>query len=86
MSCIKGVTVADSVDTLGVDLRTRVKKLGAKEKARMKKRRVRFSLIKKNEAFHKSYMKVSVKKLLRAGMMPARTEESMQWRWLPQRG
>ena len=33
----EGVTVADSVDTLGVDLRTRVKKLGAKEKARRKK-------------------------------------------------
>ena len=29
----KGVTFADSVETLGVDLRTRVKKLGAKEKA-----------------------------------------------------
>ena len=29
----EGVTLADSVETLGVDLRTRVKKLGAKEKA-----------------------------------------------------
>ena len=29
----EGVTMADSVDSLGVDLRTRVKKLGAKEKA-----------------------------------------------------
>ena len=28
----EGVTLADSVETLGVDLRTRVKKLGAKEK------------------------------------------------------
>ena len=28
--------MADSVDNLGVDLRTRVKKLGAKEKARKK--------------------------------------------------
>ena len=27
------VTLADSVGTLGVDLRTRVKRLGAKEKA-----------------------------------------------------
>ena len=34
---------------------------------------VRFSLFKKNEAFQKSYMKVGVKKLVRAGMMPART-------------
>ena len=30
-------------------------------------------LIKKSKAFRKSYMKVVVKKLLRAGMMPART-------------
>ena len=29
--------VADSVETLGVDLRTRVKRLGAKENARRKK-------------------------------------------------
>ena len=34
---------------------------------------MRFSLIKKNKAFQKIYMKVWVKKLLRAGMMPART-------------
>ena len=32
----EGVTLADSVETLGVDLRTRVKRLGAKEKARCK--------------------------------------------------
>ena len=30
-------TMADSMETLGVDLRTRVKKLGAKEQARRKK-------------------------------------------------
>ena len=69
----EGVTLADRVETLGVDKRTRVKRLGAKEKARRKKRKVRFSLIKKNKAFQKSYMKVGVKKLLRTGMMPART-------------
>ena len=34
---------------------------------------VRFSLIKKNKAFQKNNMKVEVKKLLRAGMVPART-------------
>ena len=34
---------------------------------------MRFSLIKKNKTFRKDYMKVGVKKLLRAGMMPART-------------
>ena len=67
-----GVTVADSVETLGVDLRTRVKRLGAKQQARRKKCILRFSIIKK-KAFQKSYMKVGVKKLLRAGMVPART-------------
>ena len=34
---------------------------------------MRFSVIKKNKAFQKSYMKVGVKKPLCAGMMPART-------------
>ena len=49
----EGVTLADSVETLGVDLRTKVKRLGAKEKARRKKCKVRFSLIKKNKAVQK---------------------------------
>ena len=53
--------------------------MGAKEKARRKKCKVRFSLFKKNKAFQKSYMNVGVKKLPRAGMMPARTWESVQW-------
>ena len=35
----EGVTLADSAETLGVDLRTRVKRLGAKEKARRKNAR-----------------------------------------------
>ena len=65
--------MTDSVETLGVDLRTRVGRLGAKDKARRKKCKVRFSHTKKNKAFQTSYMKVEVKKLLRAGMMPART-------------
>ena len=51
------MTLADTVETLGVDLRTKVKKLGAKEKARRKKCKVRFSLFKKNEAFQKNSMK-----------------------------
>ena len=72
------VTMADSVESLGVDLRTRVKKLGAKEKAR-KKCNVRFSLIKKNKAFQKKYMQVGIKKLLRAGMAP------VTWGQLPQK-
>ena len=44
----EGMTMGDSVETLGVDLRTRVKRLGAKEKARRKKCSVRFWLIKKS--------------------------------------
>ena len=38
------ITLADGVETLGVDLRTRVKRLGAKEKARSKNCNVRGSL------------------------------------------
>ena len=68
--------MADTVETLGVDLRTSVKRLGAKEQARRKKCKVRFSLFKKNKAFQKSYMKVGVKELLRAGIVPARTWRS----------
>ena len=71
----EGQTIAYSVETLGVDLRTRVKRLGAKlganEKARKTKCRMRFSIIKKNKVFQKSYTKVGVKKLSRAGMVPA---------------
>ena len=33
----EGVTLADSVETLGVDLRTRVKRLGTKRKSEKKK-------------------------------------------------
>ena len=68
----EGVTMADSVETLAVHLRTKIKRLGAKEKARRKKGKVRFSLINKNKAFQKSNMEVWVKKLSRAGMVPAR--------------
>ena len=54
----EGVTMADSVETLGVDVRTIVKRLEVKEKARRKKCKVRLSLIKKNKAFQRNYMKV----------------------------
>ena len=54
----EGATLADCMETLGVDLRTRVKKLGVKEKARSKKCKVRFSIIKKSKASQKNYMKV----------------------------
>ena len=69
----EGVTLAGSVETLGVDLRTSIKKLEAKENGRRRKCKVRFSIIKKNKAFQKNYMIVGAKKLLRAGMLPART-------------
>ena len=55
----EGVTLADSMDTLGVDLKTRVKKLGAKEKTKRKKCKVRFSHIKKNTVFERSYIRGS---------------------------
>ena len=67
--------MAHSVETLGVDLRTGVKRLGAKEKQRRVRCKVRFSLINKNKAFTKSCMKVEVKRLLRAGVVPARKSE-----------
>ena len=54
----EGVTLADSVETRGVDLRTKVKRLGVKDKTRRKKCNARFSIIKKNRAFQKNYMKV----------------------------
>ena len=57
-----GLTMADSVETLGVDLRAKVKRLEVKEKARRKKCKVSLSIIKKNKAFQKNYMKMGVKK------------------------
>ena len=63
----EGVTMADSVETLGVDLRTRVKNVGVKENARRKKCKVRFSLIKKNKVFQKNNMKVIVKNVVTCG-------------------
>ena len=47
------MTLADSVETLGVDPKTKVKRQGAKEKARRKKCNVVFSFMKKNKAFSK---------------------------------
>ena len=49
----EGVTLAESIETLGVDLKARVKKLGAKEKARRKNVQVRFSIIKKKKPLEK---------------------------------
>ena len=74
----EGVTKADSVDTWGVDLRKRANKLEAKEKTRRKKCRVRFSLIKKNKTFQKSYMKVGVKKVLPGEVETEETDGEQQ--------
>ena len=71
--------MTDSMETLGVDLRTRVKRLGAKEKARRKKCKVRFSIIKNNKVFQNNNMKGGVKRLLRAGTMPARSWGPCGW-------
>ena len=61
-------TMADSVETLGVDFRTGVKNLGAKEKSA--KKEVHCEILAHQEekkAFQKCYVKVGVKKLLRTG-------------------
>ena len=60
----EGVTMADSVETLGFDLRTRVKRCGSERKSEKKKWKVRFSITKKNKAFQKSSKRAGVKKLL----------------------
>ena len=66
----EGVTLADCVETPEADLRTRVTSLGAKEKARRKKCKVRFSIIKKNKAFQKNCMKVETWRAHAVGMSP----------------
>ena len=64
--------MADNEETLGVDLRTRVKRMGVKEKVRRMKCNVTFSLMKK-KGLPTELHEGGVKKLLRAGMVPART-------------
>ena len=46
----EGVILDDTVETLGVDVGTRVKRLGEKEKAWRKKCKVRFAFIELNES------------------------------------
>ena len=73
----EGVTIADSVDSLGFDLRTRVKIVGVRKKKREDRsvgsdsrssRRI-------DKSLSKELYESGVKKLLRAGMMPPRTWE-----------
>ena len=63
--------LADSVETLGVDLRTRTK-VGEKEKARRRKCDVKVAIAKQNHVVKKNYKKLEVRKLLRMGLVPAR--------------
>ena len=74
-----GVTMADIVESLGVDLRTRVK-FGSERTA------VRFSLIKRNKAFQKNYMNVGGQEVVTSGYGASKGRgEYMQWGWLPQK-
>ena len=68
--CSKGVTMADSVEMLAVDLRTRVMRLGVKEKARRKKCKVRFSLIKKNTVFQQELHEGGGQEVVTSGQVP----------------
>ena len=75
----EGVTLADSVETLGVDLRTRVKKAGSKCN-------VRLSIIKKNNAFRKKYMKVGGQEVVTCRYDASNDLGPMQWGCLLRRG
>ena len=55
-------------------MRTQTKQLRSKEKIR-KKCEVRFSVIKNNRFFQKNYMRIGVRKLLRAWFLPERGED-----------
>ena len=67
----EGVVVAMSVETLGVDLRTRTKQLEAKERSRRQKCEV-ILVYQENRVFQKSHMRTGIRKLSRTGLVPAR--------------
>ena len=64
----EGVGLPTSVETPGVDLRTRTQRPGAKEKARRKKCEVRFSIAWRNRVFQMNNVRIGVRKLLRMGV------------------
>ena len=69
----EGVGLATSVESLGVDLKTRTKQLGAKEEARRKKCDVTFSLIRKFRVFPVFFsLSTGARKLLTVGLVLAR--------------
>ena len=65
----KGVDLATSVETLGVDLRTRAKQLGGEREGEEEKVRCDVLAHKKNRVFQKNYMETGVRKLLRLGLI-----------------
>ena len=64
--------LATSVETSGVNLRTRTKQSGTKEQARRKKCDVRFSIASGNRVFEKNCMRIGVRKLSRRSVVLAR--------------
>ena len=65
----EGVGPADSMETLGVDMRTRTKKLGVKEKARRRRKcDVRVSTARSNRVFQRNNSRIGARKLLRMGI------------------
>ena len=69
----EGVTMADSVATSGVDLRTRVKKLGEKRTSEKEEVKAEILAYQEEKSLPEELDEGGVKKLLRAGMVPART-------------
>ena len=71
----EGVVPSTSVGTLGVDLRTRTKQLGATAHARRQKCDVRFSFARRNRVLQKNFLRIGVRKMLRMGMVLANVWE-----------
>ena len=74
----KELVLQKSVETLGVDLRTRTKQLGAKGKARRKKCVVSFSIARRNRVFLKNSVRVGMRTLLRTDLVLVRVWEREQ--------
>ena len=74
----EGIGLATSIETLGVDLRTRTKQLEAKEKARRKKCEVRLTLIRKNRVFQQRH-EDWCEEVAEEGFGPCESVEGKQW-------
>ena len=64
--------LADSVETLGADRRTRTKNLGAEDGTRRRKCKQRPAIIERNKVVRKYYMRGGARKLFRMVMVLAR--------------